>query len=159
MVETGVSNAAVVARMIPRINAWCVSGTPVRKNVNDLQGLLVFLRYQPYANVKRIWSSLISSHKHDFRRLFGSLALRHSKQSVRDELKLPAQRRYVITMPFTPIEEQHYQELFNQMCEEAGLDSEGAPLTDSWESDGATEVMRRCKYFTASIIGIWIYQP
>ena len=36
MVESGVSKAAVVARMIPRVNAWCVSGTPVRKDVNDL---------------------------------------------------------------------------------------------------------------------------
>jgi E3 ubiquitin-protein ligase SHPRH len=36
MVESGVSKAAIVARMIPRENAWCVTGTPVRKDVNDL---------------------------------------------------------------------------------------------------------------------------
>lgn len=36
MIESGVSKAAVVARMIPRENAWCVTGTPVRKDVNDL---------------------------------------------------------------------------------------------------------------------------
>jgi len=94
MIESGVSNAAIVARMIPRINAWCVTGTPVRKDVNDLLGLLVFLRYEPYASVKHIWAGLISSHKYEFRKLFGKLALRHSKKSVRDELKLPAQRRY-----------------------------------------------------------------
>jgi E3 ubiquitin-protein ligase SHPRH len=112
MIESGVGNAAVVARMIPRINAWCVTGTPVRKDVNDLLGLLIFLRYEPYASIKHVWLSLISSHKQEFRKLFGILALRHSKKGVRDELKLPAQRRYVITMPFTPIEEQHYQVSF-----------------------------------------------
>jgi hypothetical protein len=32
-------------------------------------------------------------------------------------------------MPFTPIEEQHYQELFSQMCEELGVDTQGNPLT------------------------------
>ena len=143
MIESGVSKAAVVARMIPRINAWCVTGTPVRKDVNDLLGLLVFLRFEPFASIKHVWSSLISSNKYEFRKLFGWLALRHSKQSVRDELKLPAQRRYVITMPFTPIEEQHYQELFNQMCEESGLDTEGAPLHDEWEPDAYAETMRR----------------
>ena len=95
MIESGVSNAAIVARMIPRVNAWCITGTPVRRNVNDLLGLLIFLRCEPYASTKHVWSSLISAYKFDFRRLFGSLALRHSKQSVRDELKLPAQRRYV----------------------------------------------------------------
>ncbi|KAH9210331.1 putative SNF2 family helicase/ATPase [Leptodontidium sp. 2 PMI_412] len=143
MIESGVSNAAVVARMIPRVNAWCVTGTPVRKDVSDLLGLLVFLRYEPYASIKHVWSSLISTHKNEFRKLFGALALRHSKQSVREELKLPAQRRYVITMPFTPIEEQHYQELFNQMCGECGLDSQGAPLQDDWDPDEVTDVMRR----------------
>ncbi|KAL2068689.1 hypothetical protein VTL71DRAFT_15027 [Oculimacula yallundae] len=143
MIESGVSNAAVVARMIPRVNAWCVTGTPVRKDVGDLLGLLVFLRYEPFASIKHIWSSLISTHKNEFRNLFGTLALRHSKQSVRDELKLPVQKRYVITMPFTPIEEQHYQELFNQMCEECGLDSQGAPLLEDWDPEDVTDVMRR----------------
>jgi E3 ubiquitin-protein ligase SHPRH len=143
MIESGVSNAAVVARLIPRINAWCVTGTPVRRDVNDLLGLLIFLRYEPYASTKHVWSSLISSHKPEFRRLFSALALRHSKRSVREELKLPAQRRYVITMPFTPIEEQHYQELFSQMCEESGLDNEGAPLTDDWDPNLVAEHMRR----------------
>jgi E3 ubiquitin-protein ligase SHPRH len=143
MIESGVSNAAVVARLIPRINAWCVTGTPVRRDVNDLLGLLIFLRYEPYASTKHVWSSLISSHKPEFRRLFSTLALRHSKRSVREELKLPAQRRYVITMPFTPIEEQHYQELFSQMCEESGLDNEGAPLTDDWDPNLVAEHMRR----------------
>ena len=143
MIESGVSKAAVVARMIPRIHAWCVTGTPVRKDVNDLLGLLIFLRFEPFASTKHIWSSLITSNKYEFRKLFGWLALRHSKQSVRDELKLPAQRRYVITMPFTPIEEQHYQELFNQMCAESGLNVEGTPLFDDWDPDRYADVMRK----------------
>jgi E3 ubiquitin-protein ligase SHPRH len=143
MIESGVSNAAIVARMVPRVNAWCVTGTPVRKDVKDLLGLLVFLRYEPFASIKHIWSSLISSHKQEFRKVFGTLALRHSKQSVRDELKLPAQKRYVITMPFTPIEEQHYQGLFKEMCEEVGLNELGEPVIDGWNSEAFSEAMRR----------------
>ncbi|RDW68462.1 hypothetical protein BP5796_09119 [Coleophoma crateriformis] len=144
MIESGVSAAAIVARTIPRVHAWCITGTPVRNEVGDLQGLLIFLRKEPYASNKHVWSSLVSSHKHNFQTLFGSLALRHSKQAVRDELRLPAQRRYVITMPFTPIEEQHYQELFLQMCEEIGLDSEGTPTSDNWDPkrNSTTEAMR-----------------
>jgi E3 ubiquitin-protein ligase SHPRH len=45
-------------------------------------------------------------------------------------------------MPFTPIE-QHYQELFNRMCEEVGLDVQGAPLLDTWDPDEVSDVMRR----------------
>lgn len=36
MVESGVSKAAIAAKMIPRENAWCVTGTPVRKDADDL---------------------------------------------------------------------------------------------------------------------------
>lgn len=143
MIESGVSNAAVVARMIPRINAWAITGTPVRKDVTDLLGLLIFLRCEPFASTKHVWSTLISGDKHNFRKLFGQLALRHSKRSVRSELRLPAQRRYVITMPFTPIEEQHYQELFNQMCEESGVDVEGSPLSDTWDQESVSDIMRK----------------
>ncbi|KAG9234179.1 SNF2 family N-terminal domain-containing protein [Amylocarpus encephaloides] len=143
MIESGVSQAATVAKMVPRVYAWCVTGTPVRRDVRDLLGLLVFLRYEPFASMKHVWSSLISSRNQDFKGLFSNIALRHSKLSVRDELKLPSQRRYVITMPFTPIEEQHYQEIFNQMCEACELDSEGAPLIDQWDLVGFAETMRK----------------
>ncbi|CAG8977726.1 hypothetical protein HYALB_00012161 [Hymenoscyphus albidus] len=143
MIERVVSNAAVVARMVPRVNAWCVTGTPVRKDVSDLLGLLVFLRYEPFASIDHVWSSLINRHKEQFRKLFGQLALRHNKITVRDELKLPAQRRYVITMPFNPIEEQHYRELFDQMCEATGLDTQGAPLSPDWDHREVADTMRK----------------
>jgi E3 ubiquitin-protein ligase SHPRH len=143
MVESGVSNAATVARIIPRVNAWCITGTPVRRDITDLLGLLIFLRVEPYATAKHVWSSLTSTHKSEFRRLFGLLALRHNKKTVRNELNLPAQKRYVITMPFTPIEEQHYQELFRQMCLKVGLDADGQPTRDDWDPDQAAASMRK----------------
>ncbi|KAI9648475.1 hypothetical protein NHQ30_003109 [Ciborinia camelliae] len=139
MVESGVSKSATVARMIPRINAWAITGTPVRKNINDLLGLLIFLRYEPLVST---WKSLISSKVH-FCSVFGTISLRHSKRSVRGELNLPQQRRFVITMPFNPIEEQYYQELFGQMCEESGLSTEGVPLINGWDPNDYAEVMRR----------------
>lgn len=37
MIESGVSNAATVAKLIPRVFAWCVTGTPVQR---DLAGML-----------------------------------------------------------------------------------------------------------------------
>ncbi|KAF7960931.1 hypothetical protein EAE96_000603 [Botrytis aclada] len=139
MVESGVSKAATVARMIPRINAWAITGTPVRKNINDLLGLLIFLKYELLVSV---WRSLIYS-KQDFHKLFEAISLRHSKQNVRGELILPKQHRFVITISFNPIEEQFYQEMFGKMCEESGLDTEGEPLMDGWDPKDYAEVMRR----------------
>ncbi|POS86303.1 hypothetical protein EPUL_002593 [Erysiphe pulchra] len=143
LVESGVSNAAIVARMIPRVNAWCISGTPVKKDINDLQGLLIFLRYEPYASAKHVWKALVTSHKHEFSKIIRMLAIRHSKRSVRDELNLPIQRRFVITMSLTLVEEQNYLELFKEMCNEVGLDNKGRPLNKGWKIDNYCEIMRR----------------
>lgn len=141
MVENGYSQAAVVARTIPRVNAWDITGTPVKDDVKDLLGLLSFLRYQPYCYAPQVWQAVIRQDKTVFRQIFQSIALRHTKALVRDEIRLPPQKRYFISMPFTAVEEQHYQSLFREMAQECGLDLEGAPLTDDWAAEDY-EVMR-----------------
>lgn len=142
MIENGFSQAATVARVIPRINAWGITGTPVKDTVNDLFGLLLFLRYEPYCSVTPVWLALIRSHKPLFRQLFNSIALRHTKTMVRDELLLPTQRRFVISMPFTAVEEQHYQSLYQEMTEVCRLSCDGVPTVNDWELNNHEEDMR-----------------
>ena len=140
MIESGVNNAAKVAQLIPRHNAWCVSGTPVKKNSQDLRGLLVFLRFPPYCYSTQLWSRLIAERRDIFREIFGTLTLRHTKEQIKDDIQLPLQRRVLITVPFTQIEEQNYLTLFNEMCEDCGLNSEGNPLSDDWDPDASSMV-------------------
>ncbi|KAF4338808.1 rad8 and Rdh54p [Fusarium beomiforme] len=142
MIESGYSQAAKVARVLPRINAWGITGTPVKNDVEDLQGLLLFLQYEPYCSVNPIWQDLIRHHKSVFQRLFNRITIRHTKSSVRDELVLPPQKRFVISMPFTAVEEQHYQSLYREMAEACELSLEGAPLVDDWDPEAHAENMR-----------------
>ncbi|KAL8857031.1 MAG: hypothetical protein Q9178_006436 [Gyalolechia marmorata] len=138
MIESGVSNAAKVAQLIPRYNAWCVSGTPVRKSSHDLRGLLVFLRFPPYCWSLQIWEHLIAERRDIFRQIFGALALRHTKDQIKDDVRLPPQRRVVITVPFTQIEQQNYLNLYNQMCDDCGLDREGSPVSRVWNANDSS---------------------
>ena len=144
MVESGVSNAAKVAQLIPRRNAWAVSGTPLKKDAKDLLGLLIFLQLEPYTLSPSLWARLTTCYKPIFRELCQAIVLRHTKEQVRGEIQLPTQKRVVLTIPFTQIEEQHYSTLYQQMCEECGLNAEGHPLTDEWdpESKPVIEKMR-----------------
>ncbi|KAK8047572.1 rad8 and Rdh54p [Apiospora saccharicola] len=143
-IESGVSAAAKVARVIPRINAWGVTGTPVKDNVKDLWGLLFFLRYEPFASYTWVWDGLTSTHQHLFAPLFNRIALRHTKRAVRDELVLPQQKRYVLTMPFTAVEEQHYRSEFQAWARNCGLDVDGAPIQEDWDpEDPATLALLR----------------
>lgn len=129
MIESGVSQAAIVARLIPRVNAWSVTGTPIKKDARDLWGLLLFLRYEPFAT-KKVWQRIDQT---TFKRIFGTIALRHSKDQVRHELELPPQKRIVITTPFTTIEEQHYAQLLQEMCGALGLNLDGSPAKDDYD--------------------------
>lgn len=131
MVESTVSQTATVARLIPRVNAWSVTGTPMKKDAHDLWGLLVFLRYAPFSS-KAVWERM---DKETFKQIFGTIALRHSKDLVRHELRLPPQKRVVITTPFTAIEDQRYAEMIQEMCDECGLDLDGSPATENYDPD------------------------
>ncbi|KAK0282791.1 hypothetical protein LTR91_006610 [Friedmanniomyces endolithicus] len=144
MVESGVAAAARVACRLPRIHSWAVSGTPLRKSAQDLHGLLVFLRYKPLSDDARLWSHLITNHRHLFRGIWGDIALRHTKAQVRDELRLPAQKRVVLTVPFSAVEQQHYGTLFTEMCEAVGVNADGSPKNDDWspEHPDTVEAMR-----------------
>ncbi|PGG99302.1 hypothetical protein AJ79_08569 [Helicocarpus griseus UAMH5409] len=145
MIETGVSNAARVARIIPRQNAWAVTGTPLRKDMTDLLGLFLFLHYYPLCYSLDTWIRLYSNHKPLFKEIIGRLVLRHNKDTIRSELHLPPQKRVVITIPFTAVEEQHYDQLFEQMCDDCGLDTSGGPLTEDWDPNSryTIETMRQ----------------
>ncbi|SPQ21138.1 c4c1990a-724a-49be-92d0-f7bf28fa9aea [Thermothielavioides terrestris] len=129
MVENWTNNAAKLARMIPRINAW---------GVTDLRGLLLFLRYEPYASDTKIWNVLTTVDKASFRKIFNQISMRHSKSLVRSEIAIPAQKRFVVSMPFTAVEEQHYQTLFEELAETCGLDARGNPLQADWDPEDPT---------------------
>lgn len=144
LVESGVTSAARVACRIPRVHSWAVSGTPLRKDVQDLLGLLIFLRYRPFSDDGKLWPHLLTNHRHLFRDIFSEIALRHTKAHIRDELHLPPQKRVVVTVPFSVIEQQNYTTLFNKMCEEVGLNQYGVPSFDDWNPDdpATVETMR-----------------
>lgn len=144
MVESGVTAAARVACRLPRVHSWAVSGTPLRKNVEDLFGLLLFLGMQPFASNQSLWTHLIKSHRHLFKKIFGTIALRHTKAQIREDIQLPPQKRVVMTLPFTAIEGQHYATLFQEMCKDVGVEPDGSPSTGDWDPDNprTTDSMR-----------------
>ena len=113
----------------------------MKKDARDLFGLIDFLCYKPYCDFPaHVWGRLVSHHKHIFRQIFRTLALRHTKDQIKDDLQLPPQRRVVITVPFTQIEEQHYSTMFGQMTEDCGLNLDGTPRIDDWNPDSPATI-------------------
>lgn len=135
MVSSSVSRAFQSAELIPRFHAWGVSGTPIKKNFDDLHSVLKFLRVAPFnfGIAKYTWEKLKFPTSHaDFIALWSSLCLRHTKYMVRNDLKIPPQKRTLITTPFTIVEQENYNQKLEECLSEICLDLRGNPVTDDW---------------------------
>ncbi|KAK9368135.1 SNF2 family N-terminal domain-containing protein [Lipomyces kononenkoae] len=134
LVENGVGNAAQVARTIPRFHAWGVSGTPVRNDLSDLAGLLQFLWLFPFIRGQQasIWDRVCTDPV-SFCELFSRFSMRHTKDMVKESISLPPQRRVVLTIPFTTVEEHNYRHLFQEFLDDCGFTPDGAPARGEWD--------------------------
>lgn len=135
MVSSSVSRAFQSAELIPRFHAWGVSGTPIKKNFDDLHSVLKFLRVAPfnYGIAKFSWETLkLPKSYNDFVQLWNSLCLRHTKYMVRNDLSIPPQKRTLITTPFTVVEQENYNQKLEDCLSAICLDLNGNPVTDDW---------------------------
>ncbi|KAK6460835.1 SNF2 family N-terminal domain-containing protein [Scheffersomyces coipomensis] len=136
MVSSTVSRAFQSAALIPRFHAWGVSGTPIKKNLEDLHSILHFLKYQPFCGDIGKWAwELITknSSNSDFIKLWTTISLRHTKSMVHDDIKLPPQSRILLTIPFTPVEQDFYNQKFEECLAAICLDVNGNPISNDWE--------------------------
>ncbi|KAG0091613.1 hypothetical protein BGZ92_000283 [Podila epicladia] len=155
MIEgASVSQAAAVANMIPRVMSWAVSGTPMRRHVEDLHSLLMFLDLQPLASNKRLWRTLITPR---FRGLllssFQRIMHRYAKKDVRQELALPRQYRLVYGINFSEVERANYDEKWGQCLAECDLDDlDGEEVNTELLQSWLTRLRQTCCHPT---IGKW----
>ena len=139
MVSSKMSRAFQTATLIPRFHAWGVSGTPIKKDVNDLFSVLRYLKCQPFVGylAKNSWSILTnfthSNNNEDFIRLWRQLGLRHTKAMVHDDIQLPPQSRILMTTPFTPVEQENYNQVLEDCLASICLDVNGNPILSDWE--------------------------
>ncbi|KTW30000.1 E3 ubiquitin-protein ligase IRC20 [Pneumocystis jirovecii RU7] len=144
MIETGVSNASLTALCIPRVHAWCITGTPVRNSLSDLYGLLVFLRLYPF-NYSKIWKRLINDSRNTsaFISLFSSITCRHTKKYIGDQIVFPKQEKTILLLDFTPIEEHNYSFLLKQALEDIGFNDQKDPINLNWNFDDFKDKMKQ----------------
>lgn len=116
MVESNAAAATEMAMRLSAKNLWCVTGTPIQRSLEDMYGLLRFLRAEPFDD-RRWWNEVIKNpyergnigaiqFTHD---IFRHLMWRSTKIQVSDELNLPPQEERLTLLTFSPIEAQFYR--------------------------------------------------
>ncbi|KAF9950655.1 hypothetical protein BGZ65_006454, partial [Modicella reniformis] len=118
--------------------SWAISGTPIRRHIEDLQSLLKFLNQEPIASNKRLWRLLTAfSFRSTFVSSYQRIMHRYAKKDVVQELALPSQIRLCYGIQFTEIERANYDEKWEQCLSECNIniandDSEEAESLQSW---------------------------
>ncbi|KFB51654.1 AGAP007417-PA-like protein [Anopheles sinensis] len=103
MVESIHSNVTKMAKALPTVHRWTVTGTPIEKTIDNLHGLVHYLDYEPYSNYP-IWKAFVSCYqKGNAEPLLNTMVRimwRTCKASVVDQLGIPPQteRVHYITM-------------------------------------------------------------
>ncbi|KAF9356387.1 hypothetical protein BGX26_005332 [Mortierella sp. AD094] len=116
--------AAAMTLMIPRVMSWAISGTPIRRHIEDLHSLLRFLNQEPIASSKRLWKLLTCfSFRSTFISSYQRIMHRHSKKDVAHELTIPKQQRLIYSIDFSDIERSYYMDVWDECISECDLSS------------------------------------
>ncbi|KAJ6485956.1 SNF2 family N-terminal domain-containing protein [Mycena sanguinolenta] len=136
----GGGNVEDMVSLIPRLASFAVSGTPARTQISDLMHVLRFLRVDDLVGTHpRHWVRLaVPGYAEHFAAFFQSIAVRTTKASVTNELAIPQQTRYLVSIEMGRVERHVYDQNFESILLELGLDARGVDVRgENKEPDGA----------------------
>ncbi|KAJ7257871.1 SNF2 family N-terminal domain-containing protein [Mycena haematopus] len=136
----GGGNVEDMVSLIPRLASFAVSGTPARTQISDLMHVLRFLRVDDIIGTHtRHWARLTEpGYSNHFGAFFQSIAIRTTKASVTNELTIPQQTRFLVSIEMGRVERHVYDQNFESILLELGLDARGVDVRgENKEPDGA----------------------
>jgi E3 ubiquitin-protein ligase SHPRH len=113
LVESSTAAAAAMARLLPCTHCWAVTGTPISRGLEDLFGLLSFLRASPWEEGcwwRQALQAPFEAGEHaPLLRALRPLLWRNSKTNVAAELGLPPQAEHTTTLRLSAVEAHFYR--------------------------------------------------
>ncbi|KAF5374415.1 hypothetical protein D9757_011842 [Collybiopsis confluens] len=122
--------------LIPRRSSLAVSGTPARAQVSDLSHVLKFLRFD--VGSTRLWNRLLCpAYVGEFSNLSKHFSIRTMKSQISDELEIPQQTRYLVSIEMGRVERLVYDQSLEAVLNDLELDARGVAATENWEVDAS----------------------
>lgn len=106
-------------------NRWCLTGTPIQNNLDDLFSLAKFLKVSIFGEEYSWWNSYINNSTDSLgilKQIIGPILLRRTKNSVDEKgeviLQLPSKKMDLIMIEMSPDERKIYENLYEKSREE-----------------------------------------
>ncbi len=127
LIESSTADAARMALRLPACHRWCVSGTPLgRGRLEDLYGLLVFLRMYPFDQrtqwvhaIQRPVEARAPGAMERLACIVSPVVWRTTKKLVVDQLQIPPQKQETVMLKFSSIEKHFYEKQFDSVHDSA----------------------------------------
>ncbi|KDE04385.1 hypothetical protein, variant [Microbotryum lychnidis-dioicae p1A1 Lamole] len=132
--------ASETAGLLPRLFSFAVTSTPLKARLEDLQGLLTFLKIDPFGpGSSKGYLARLLEEKATFKTLWNDIGARTMKAQVEKELVIPPQERFVVPCDFSAVEAYYYNTRYSEMLESLQLDLDGTlkDPTIPWEPDAS----------------------
>ncbi|CAL4062937.1 unnamed protein product, partial [Meganyctiphanes norvegica] len=102
---------------------WCVTGTPVERTIDSLQGLLMFLGVDPYFMPvwwqRCLYEPYCYGNKEPLHSLLVQYMWRNSKKDVQNQIDIPEQLEEIHWLNFTRVETHFYNRLHTECSYDA----------------------------------------
>ena len=139
MVESGTAAAASMALKLNTIHRWCVTGTPISRGLEDIQGLLRFLRCHPWSD-SVWWRKAVQlpyekgSEVDSLHSMLRCIMWRNTKVAVATELGLPGQAEIMTRLTMNAIE-RHFYKKQHELCSKVAKGMMGCLGSDTDTKD------------------------
>ncbi|SCV70192.1 BQ2448_1586 [Microbotryum intermedium] len=132
------TSASETAALLPRLFSFAVTSTPLKARLEDLQGLLTFLKIDPFGPGPSKGSlARLLEEQETFKTLWNEVGARTLKAEIETELVIPPQERFVVPCDFSAVEAYYYSTRYSEMLESLQLDLDGTlkDPTTPWDPD------------------------
>lgn len=163
MVETTSNLCSVMVKTLPTIHRWSVTGTPVQKHIDNLQGLMFFLDCYPYTDLSAWVNLSIPYHNGNTKPLLDVLEKimwRSCKNDVLDQINIPPQQNIVHYVTMSDLESffyksQHanYSFAFNEKAQKLRNDESMSNLNSHTLKLVSCEHFKNHTYICRCIVG------
>ncbi|KAG5680655.1 hypothetical protein PVAND_010149 [Polypedilum vanderplanki] len=115
MVENKDARPSQMVKLLPAVNRWCTTGTPIEKgSIQHLYGLIYFLDIRPYTQqdiFNKLWYEYRNGQSQKLIKMLCKIMWRTCKKDVLHEIQIPEQKELIHFVEMSDLQKCFYSQV------------------------------------------------